>query len=238
MVLEDAQTRQQVPDELFNQRTCQAHLPNHISRQPEETKTQYTYPGERISSLLGVQNSESVFRGDPMVPHPQNYTTTRVRVPGNGSRSAEEGVPDDTITHLYDALPWSSSPDLNVAPVSIFTYGWAPGKKKIRGREKDRRPSAVHMPIRHPSWRSTESKEPTTVIGSNKSSKSWGTRKIRPEAGQGACFNIPHPAGFALRQLQGISPIVLNWMSKLAEGAPNSVNPLGFETLNKRRRHA
>lgn len=26
MVLEDAQTRQQVPDELFNQQTCQAHL--------------------------------------------------------------------------------------------------------------------------------------------------------------------------------------------------------------------
>uniref|UniRef100_A0A0D2XWI4 Uncharacterized protein n=1 Tax=Fusarium oxysporum (strain Fo5176) TaxID=660025 RepID=A0A0D2XWI4_FUSOF len=55
---------------------------------------------ERISSLLGVQNSESVFRGDPMVPHPQNYTTTRVRAPGNGSRSAEEGVPDDTIAQF------------------------------------------------------------------------------------------------------------------------------------------
>lgn len=32
MVLEDAQTRQEVPDELFNQQTCQSHL--YTSRQP------------------------------------------------------------------------------------------------------------------------------------------------------------------------------------------------------------
>lgn len=76
------------------------------------------------------------------------------------------------------------------------------------------------------------------MIGSIKSSKSRGTQKIRPEAGQGACFNIPHLAGFALRQFQGISPTILNWMSKLTEGAPSPVNPLGLETLNKRRRHA
>lgn len=48
------------------------------------------YPGERISSLLGVQNSESVFRGDPMVPHPQNYTVSLLSIDGeSGDKAAD-----------------------------------------------------------------------------------------------------------------------------------------------------
>lgn len=84
--------------------------------------------------------------------------TTRVRVPGNGTvvDSIRCGVPRkvfrmirsqvqrqspcstsrDIARSLHDALPWSSSPDLNVAPVSIFTYRWTPGKKQNKGRRK------------------------------------------------------------------------------------------------------
>lgn len=43
--------------------------------------------------------------------------------------------------------------------------------------------------------------------GGSRVPKSWGIpRKIRPEAGQSACFDIPHLAGFALCQILGISP--------------------------------